>query len=319
MLKLRGTNFGGVLQASGVGGFFGEGYWYHRILKCFGLNFDGSTFVAKTTTLEPRQGNMPLKKDGITPKEWFPECIKVYPRQKMVLNAVGLSGPGAEALFETGRWQARKKPFFISFMAVGPTPEDRLRETKSFVGMFAHYLPDFKGKVGLQINYSCPNTGLDPDCLVDEATAGLAMASSLNVPLVPKFSIATPTKAIKKVSADKNCDAICISNTIPWRKLPEWIDWIKLFGSTTSPLEKWGGGGLSGKHLLPAVINWLRHTETRDIRKPIIAGGGVLCPRDVSNLYSGINNPSAASIGSIAILCPWNVQETIIRGNRLFG
>ncbi len=57
-MKLRGVEFGKVFAASGMQGFFGEGYWYHRFLKPFGLNFEGITFVAKTTTLNPRAGKI---------------------------------------------------------------------------------------------------------------------------------------------------------------------------------------------------------------------------------------------------------------------
>src|SRR3989338_1556485 len=67
VMELRGVHFGPVLDASGVRGFFGEGYWHHRYCKPFGLRFDGATFVAKTTTLLPRAGNMPLQSNGVTP------------------------------------------------------------------------------------------------------------------------------------------------------------------------------------------------------------------------------------------------------------
>jgi len=50
---LRGIEFGNVFNASGARGFFGEGYVYHRLWRPFGLSYDGSTFVAKTTTLLP--------------------------------------------------------------------------------------------------------------------------------------------------------------------------------------------------------------------------------------------------------------------------
>src|SRR3989338_5663965 len=108
-MVLRGIDFRHILGGSGTQGFFGEGYPFHKILKPLGLNFEGSTFVAKTTTLRSRKGNLPLKEDGITPAEFFPECIKVYFCKGIVLNAVGLSGPGAKFLFEDGRWQKIKK------------------------------------------------------------------------------------------------------------------------------------------------------------------------------------------------------------------
>jgi len=103
-MQLRGVNFQPVWDASGVRNFFGEGYPYHWPLKPFGLNFKGSTFVAKTTTLLPREGKMPLVKIG---KHWYPReikpaCIYVDRKQGLALNAVSLSGPGAAALFATG-------------------------------------------------------------------------------------------------------------------------------------------------------------------------------------------------------------------------
>ena len=153
-MKLRGIDFGPILDASGAQGFFGEGYWYHRFLKPIGLDFTGCTFVAKTTTLEPRKGNMPMKKNCITAKEWKPRCVKVYFRKGIMLNAVGLSGPGAKALFEAGQWQKRTKPFFISFMSIEESPEKRIDELQEFVKLFAEYLPrfDFPPLVGLQMH-----------------------------------------------------------------------------------------------------------------------------------------------------------------------
>src|SRR4051794_20119064 len=99
-------------------------------MRPFGLRFDEATFVAKTTTVEPRAGNMPLK--GTTPREWKPRCIAVNVREAAVLNAVGLSGPGLEALLADGRWQARTDPFFLSFMAVEADPAERLAKAGVF-------------------------------------------------------------------------------------------------------------------------------------------------------------------------------------------
>lgn len=72
---LRGIDFGPVLDASGVRNFDKKGYPFHPLFYLFGLRFGGSSFVTKTTTLLARQGNMSLKKDGVTPKEWVPKCI----------------------------------------------------------------------------------------------------------------------------------------------------------------------------------------------------------------------------------------------------
>jgi len=313
---LHGIDFS-VFDASGVEGFFGEGYLHHKLLGPFAPNFSGCTFVAKTTTLNERQGNMPLFKYSIVPKEWIPKSVKVYFKKGIMLNAVGLSGPGAEFLFEYESWQERTEPFFISFMSVKDTAEKRTAELQEFVNLFAQHLPSFKAKVGLQINYSCPNIGIDPDSLIFEALTGLNIASNLGIMLMPKFNVLASPRAVKTISNHFACDAICVSNTIPWGKLPEKINWKKIFGSEISPLVQFGGGGLSGKPLLPLVIEWLIQARSEGIRKPICAGGGILSPDDLEFLYHA--GASSVFIGSVATLRPWRVQKIIRRAHQLFG
>jgi len=314
-MRVRGIEYGPILDASGVQGFFCEGYWHHKYLKPIGLDFAGCTFVAKTTTLQARKGNMPMQ-NGVIPSEFFPRCVKVYFRKGIILNAVGLSGPGAKALFEMKLWQARTKPFFISFMSVEESPEKRIAELQEFIDLFAKYLPGFRAPVGLQINYSCPNVGLDTSCLVDEVIAGLRIASVLNIPLMPKFSVLTPAAAVKRISDDSNCHALCISNTIPWGKLPEKINWKELFGSDISPLAEFGGGGLSGRPLFPLVVEWVRMARSLGITKPINAGGGILSAIDLSWLHGA--GADSVFIGSVATLRPWRVGGIIRRAYELF-
>jgi dihydroorotate dehydrogenase len=319
-MKLRGIEFGPILGASGVQGFFGEGYWHHKILKEFGLEFTGCTFVAKTTPLHARGGNMPLKKGSITPRELFPKCVKVYFRKGIMLNAVGLSSPGAEFLFETERWQERTKPFLISFMAVGKTPEERIAEATGFAKLFKHYLPGFRARVGLQINKTCPNVKLNLDCpadeIVDEALLELKIFAELGVPLMDKFSVLTDPRAVTRICESPDCDAVCVSNTIPWGKFPELINWEKMFGSDISPLAEFGGGGLSGKPLLPLVNEWIRSARMIGMRKPINAGGGIFSPDDVDLLYHA--GASSVFVGSVANLRPWRVPGIIERAHQLF-
>jgi dihydroorotate dehydrogenase len=304
-VELRGIPFGNILSASGVQGFFGEGYWFHPYLKPFGLDFENFTFVAKTTTLEARSGNLPLR-DDFTPRELMPKCIHVKPLRGVALNALGLSGPGASVLLQTGRWQARRKPFFISFMSVDKTAQGRIDELKGFVELFGRYLPQFRTHVGLQINYSCPNVGLHPSGLVNEVEEGLSIASRLGIPLMPKFNVMLPSGIAKKIGDHPACDALCISNTIPYGQLLSTSEWEKLFGPA-SPLKQYGGGGLSGRPLLPLLIKWL--TQIRDIgfTKPINAGGGILSLDDARHvLDTGANS---IFLGSIAFLRPWRVRK----------
>lgn len=324
-MELQGIDFGPVWDAAGVEGFYGEGYRFHKPWKRFGLQFDGCTFVAKTTTLLENPGYMPLETDGITPKELKPKCIKVYFKQGFTLNAVGLSGPGFNKLifpyppvlekYQVPSWQDRVNPFFLSFMAKGGGQENvqrRIEELESFVIKLKSSLSQFQTQIGLQINYSCPNIGIDPGVLIKEIEIGLKIASALGIPLVPKLNILVPPRAAKAIADNKYCDALCISNTIPWGKFPEKINWKGLFGTTESPLAQFGGGGLSGKPLLPLVCDWLHDAVFKEgIKKPINAGGGILSPEDVSTLRGC--GASSVFIGSMAILRPWRVKETIER------
>lgn len=311
-MKLRGIHFSDVLNASGARNFDGSGWWYHKLIPGMGSALaNATTFVAKTTTLNARAGNMPLV-TPMRPRDLVPDCIKVNLRKGIVLNAVGLSGPGAEWLLENRVWADREHPFFLSFMSVEGSPEARLAELEAFVKLLRKYLP-FRAPIGLQINFSCPNVGLDPAGLAQEMTDALDVADGVlkTVPLVPKINATFPLKAVAPLDQHRACDALSVSNTIPWGKLPERIDWKGLFGSETSPLAKYGGGGLSGKPLLPIVCDYIRSLLRVGFEKPVIGGGGILSPDDAQRMKEA--GADAIELGSIAILRPWRVRSTILR------
>ena len=112
-MKLRNIDFGPIWMSSGFGGFFGEGYWYHRIFRLLwrGFNFKGVTLSAKTMTLPPHEGNVALSRD-FKPMELLPDCIIMKPWEGAALNAVSLSNPGFAALAGRNEWQRIKDPFF---------------------------------------------------------------------------------------------------------------------------------------------------------------------------------------------------------------
>ena len=236
---------------------------------------------------------------------------------------MGLSGPGAKFLFEDGRWQKIKKPFFISFMAVGESLEMRYLEAINFAILFKKYLHSFSASVGLQINFSCPNVKIglktpDLKTQAEEMRAMLGIISSyVPIPLLPKINVLTPVEVAKEIADDPNCDALCISNTIPWGALPHKINWKKIFGTDISPLAHLGGGGLSGKPLLPIVAEWVVNARKSGIKKPISTGGGILSLDDVNVLKDA--GASSVSVSSVAILRGWRVKKIIRRANQIFG
>lgn len=308
---LRGVDFGSVFNASGARGFMGEGYWFHRPWKPFGLDWTGSTLVLKTTTLKARKGNMPLEPD-FGPSEAFPKCIIVKPVKGVVLNSVGLSGPGVRDLLP--HWASLPKkmsPYFVSFMSVEPDQKARVEEANAFFDIMADWREQLGGNFGLQINLSCPNVGLDPSSLLEEARTVLTAAARVEVPVTVKINALVPVEAAVTISEHWACDAIVCSNTIPWGKLPEKIDWRGLFGSDTSPLAHLGGGGLSGAPLSPIVAEWVHKARMAGLKKPIIAGGGILRPEDADDMLDA--GADAVELGSVAILRPWRVRDIINR------
>jgi len=311
---VRGIDFGRVLNSSGARGFFGEGYWFHRLFP--GLDYRGSTFVAKTTTLEARAGNMPLRGD-YTPAEVSPKCIVVKPWKGVVLNSVGLSGPGIAPLLR--RWSGyhgfpdSPGGKMISVMSVLPDSKDRADEMRKIAD--AVHASDLPRDVGVQLNLSCPNVGLNPSYLVQDAQAQLDALRPLGRPIFLKVNVLFPVEAALELSKQPGCDGFVVSNTIPWGKLPERIDWRRLFGSDVSPLASIGGGGLSGKPLLPLVTEWVRSARAAGVHHfaKIVGGGGILSVRDAAEMVS--SGVDAIELGSISILRPWRVASVIRYAN----
>ncbi len=307
-MTLRGVPFHNVMNASGARGFFGEtnSFQWPTAQK---PDWTGSTLVAKTTTLEKRAGNMPFKADGLTAKEARPGCIVVNDNDEVVLNAVGLSGPGVKYLLDDGRWQAMTEPFFVSYMSTLPTATERLEELKQFVALLKPRLKEFKSQIGLQINFSCPNVGLHLEDLFNEVEEAFTRANVLGVPLVPKFNILLPPDQAVELLQNSGWDAVCVFNTIPWGQQGETIQWNSLFNSSTSPLSDIGGGGLSGKPTFKLGLAWIKEVRKLGLTKPIIGGAGILSVDDAKQTFeAGVD---AINFGSVAILHPVRVSQII--------
>lgn len=318
-----------VLGASGVQNYFGEGYWYHRWYKLIpGFSFNGMMFVSKTTTLPSREGNMPLKNDGSTPQEWLPKCIWVNIRKGITLNAVGLSGHGAEALFDRGLWQLRTDPFWISFMSVATTKEERLVEARAFVELLKVRMLGFATPFGVQINGSCPNQkGVTTEEAVAESREMLDIFAELGVPLMYKLSVTTSPEQAKPMTKHPALSALCVSNTVPFGNLGDRIDWIKLFNlpqvaeitKEMSPLWPRVGmaGGLSGPPLFPILVDWVKEARSIGIEIHINAGGGIFSPQDVTRIKNA--GADSVSLGSVAMHRPWRVKSIIKQAYTEFG
>ncbi len=203
----------------------------------------------------------------------------------------------------------------VSVMSVDTTSSGRAEEMHRIADVLdSASLPEH---VGLQLNLSCPNVGLDPSALIEDARAQVDALAPLRRPLLLKVNALFPVGAAVDLSRVPACDGFIVSNTIPWGKLPGRIDWKGLFGSDVSPLAHLGGGGLSGKPLLPLVTEWVRTARWGGLVKPIVGGGGILSIPDAAEMIeSGVD---AIELGSISMLRPWRVSSVIDYANRVLS
>lgn len=317
-------NFGTIWGASGATNFFHQGWPFHEILKrrCPGFDLSRMTFVAKTMTTAPREGNMPSDPTDQMPLEARPKCIRVNWWHAAALNAVGLTNRGAKMLFTIGKWQEMAHPFFLSFAPQGANAEERYQDTLKFAGIAIREIPQFHAQIGLQLNITCPNTegdvsGKNAEALVNEAMTMLTALMCLGIPIVVKLNALMPPETAAKIGEHSACTGITVSNALPWTSLPGLgIDRVRLFGSDISPLAEFDGGGLSGAPLFPIVERWVRGVRNAGFRKHLNAGGGIMKATHPELLkYAGANS---ISIGSMLFLRPWRVKKTIDAGLHAF-
>ena len=338
MIELRGIKFCNVVCASCTRSVSGEGW---RLTRPF-LNWTGSTLITKTVTLEPRAGNMPLDENW-QPLELLPSCIKTFFFQGAALNALGLSGPGIKAILASGVWQKIDEPFIISFMPLGASANERLAETSEFVKILRAQLPHFKAKdkIALEINLSCPNVhsgflGAESSIFLDEAYDILNEADRLRIPLIIKINALIPPSIANLIVKHPSCDALDISNTIPfgaktdppisWWRYSSWWTLKGLLG-LKSPLyyrrfnkgreeKEKQQGGLSGRPLYPVIFKWVEDFRRLNGDTNLIVGGGIFSAEDA--IYLLKLDADVISLGTAAMIRPWRVQGIIKAVNKYF-
>lgn len=321
-LKIRDVEFPHhVFMGPGLRGFFGEGYWFHILVRLFfGNIWAGMNFVAKTTTLNKRRGNLELKKDGFRMKRLFPRCIIILWLLAVILNAVGLSGPGFLALLSLGRWQKRGDKWILSFMAVGETKAERLEEYRQFIDLLKSYLPELLKngtQIVLQLNFGCPNTENPPETLRQEIIECLEIAHGCGLPIMLNFNALVPPSLLLELEQTGLVDCFWIANTIPYNT--HHLGEI-LFGTAESPLRRRGinaDGGLSGLFCLIYTIRCLESARAIGVTLPIIAGNGAQSRGAIKALKEAGAN--GVEITALAITRPRRVRRIVRYANKIFA
>lgn len=317
-MRILKTWFGEIFCATGARGFYGEGYPFHRYWKYLGMDWSLTGFSGKTLTLLPRKGNLPLREDGVTPKEFAPPCIWVNFRNGgEMMNAVGLSNFGAEFYLKSGKYYDIRMPFFISFMCMATDAAGREAELRDFCVMLKRYLP-FRAPVALQENFGCPNSGHDLSVLQREICVHAEIVKSLvGIPIVINTNALMPTEVFKE--AARVADGFWIGNTIPYRAEATRgvIDWSR-FGDT-SPIRRRGigaDGGLSSSECLPFTAHKVMELRDSGVFAPIVAGNGIRNEMDVNILKAA--GADAVFVGSLAVVRPQRMRRVIRYAHQLF-
>lgn len=272
MIKLSNGHDFEYMTASGALGFDGKGWPWEKPWRWIGL-LDPKLFtsVTKTLTLEPQKGNL----------RWYNPfgCVRFI--NGGVVNAVGLSNPGLDWWCKKigPKVQSEKIPLVASIFG---EPEE--------LADMANILDKFD-LVGLEINASCPNT--QTRILEDTERVVLsckAVRASSCLPLILKISVTHDVSQIVK-EVENLVEAISI-NSVPW---------AIAFPNCPSPLDNFGGGGVSGEAAQP--YTWELVQKLIELTAIPVIAPSVWEFNDLEKVR-GLG-AKAISFGSIFLRYPW--------------
>ncbi len=323
----RGERLGPVRTASGVRnigvyvslvGEVKKGWWYHGLLGEDDF-FEGAEPVWKTLTVPPTEGNLPLLDDGMTPKEMFPKCIKLYPLSGNVYNAVALSCFGLEFYLERRFWDEAPRYSLLSLMAVGQTPQERLEQIEEAARLILHY--GIPPEMGIQLNVSCPNVdhGETFD-VVGETLCAVDALARLNRWLDIKFGPLDEMRNIVGISHHPRCHGVTRSNSLKFGKLSHLVNHRRIVGSAESPLKDMGGGSLTGHSLYPLTLQGIDEALDYGLKKPYGAGGGIDSPKRAREVIErGRGLVRWVEMASVVMVRPWMFRPTVKAAHHAFN
>jgi len=209
------------------------------------------TYVTKTVTPLPREGNAP---------------IRIAETDVGMLNAIGLANPGvAEFVADhLPRLAELGVPLWVS---VGGFCVDDYVDVAEQVGAV-----DIVET--LELNLSCPNVDEVPENVGEVVAAVRAVTAK---PLYAKLSAAVPDLAATARAAEAaGADGLSLVNTLRGLALDE---------RTLRPILDRATGGLSGPALRPVALAAV-HACVRGTRLPIVGMGGVASGRHAVELLA---------------------------------
>jgi dihydroorotate dehydrogenase (NAD+) catalytic subunit len=266
-LKLRGP----VLAASGTFGYGTEVPLLER--RALG------GMVSKGIFLRPRAGTAPPR---------------IAETPSGMLNAIGLQGPGVDALIRdyAPKWAQWDFPVFVNING----------ESAREYGELAARLDGVPGVAGLEINISCPNVEQGGLYFGNDPWAAAAVTESVRkqtklpvwVKLTPMVSdIGVIARAVEAAGAD----ALCAINTFVGMSIDL---------NAYKPRLSFRTGGLSGPAIRPLAVH-LAHQAARAVSIPVIGIGGIMRAEDALEFL--VAGCSAVQVGTATFVNPQAIAD----------
>jgi dihydroorotate dehydrogenase (NAD+) catalytic subunit len=261
-LKLKNP----VMTASGTFGFGIEFADFFDIGKL-------GAIVVKGTTLEPREGNSP---------------IRMAETPSGMLNAVGLQNKGVDYLIKETLPQLTKYDVSVIVNVNGSKVEDYLAVIEKL---------NPTKVAAYELNISCPNVkqggmafGIDPQMAADLVAQAKQKATK---PLIVKLSpnvtdIVTIAKAVEAAGAD----AVSLINTL----LGMAVDY-----KTRKPVISTVTAGLSGPAVKPVALRMVWQVA-KAVQIPIIGMGGISTWTDALEFF--LAGATAIAVGTANFVNP---------------
>jgi dihydroorotate dehydrogenase (NAD+) catalytic subunit len=266
-MKLRGP----VLAASGTFGYGTE----VPLLERSALG----GMVSKGIFLRPRAGTPP------------PRIVET---PSGMLNAIGLQGPGADALIReyAPEWAGWDFPVLVNING----------ESAAEYGELTSRLDGVPGVAGFEINISCPNVeqgglyfGNDP-----RAAAAVTEAVRLRTKLpvwVKLTPMVTDIGVIARAVEAAGADALCAVNTFVGMSIDL---------NARKPRLSFRTGGLSGPAIRPLAVH-LAHQAARAVSIPVVGVGGIMRADDALEFL--VAGCAAVQVGTATFVNPRAIAD----------
>src|SRR6195256_6058658 len=238
-----------------------------------------AAMVSKGIFLRPRAGTPP------------PRIVET---PSGMLNAIGLQGPGVEALIRdyAPSWAEWDFPVFVNING----------ESASEYGELAARLDGVPGVAGFEINISCPNVeqgglyfGNDPRAA---ASVTEAVRKRTKLPVWVKLTpMVSDIGVIARAVESAGADALSAVNTFVGMSIDL---------NEYKPRLSFRTGGLSGPAIRPLAVH-LAHQAARAVRIPVIGIGGIMQAEDALEFL--VAGCAAVQVGTATFVNPRAIAE----------